>query len=378
MRSSPLDHYHQEGLNGCSSLATPPAFYDHAIHREWNQHQMLNYDDDFISDANGVPPTQMIQDLGFHWAVNGEGGSMNQLPSHQNSCPKLHEFYTDGSSNEDYQLQEKLFVRSIASDCQTDLLQPLPANLSETSRFDSSCGGGRGIINMAFSTSGLPHSSQNPPLPSAGCLDMDLHALHLLASARLRRSFCPPSFTGMASSCVDHLPESIQGPFHHHHKMPSLVSGGTEAKGSNSTWEHESSLSAMPRKPRVEQRSSFSPFKVRKEKLGDRIAALQQLVAPFGKTDTASVLMEAIGYIKFLLDQVEKLSVPYLRPSGNKRSRTMQEVRGSILHDIDCYLSKLNVQLTYKLITLIFHLIRYNIHCVNVFHVQYVGIERGE
>ncbi|CAL9147426.1 unnamed protein product [Musa hybrid cultivar] len=326
MRSSPLDHYHQEGLNGCSSLAAAPAFYDHAIHREWNQHQMLNYDYDFISDASGVPPTQTIQDLGFNWAVNGEGGSMNQLPAHQNSCPKLNEFYMDGSSNEDCQLQEKLFVRSIASDCQTDLLQPLPGNLSETSRFDSSRGSGRGIINMAFSTSGLSHSSQNPPLPSAGYLDMDLHALHLLASARLGRSFCPPSFTSMASSGVDHLPESIQGPFHHHHKMPPLVSGGTEAKGSNSSWEHESPLSTMPRKPRVEQRSSFSPFKVRKEKLGDRIAALQQLVAPFGKTDTASVLMEAIGYIKFLLDQVEKLSVPYLRPSGNKRSRTsMQE-----------------------------------------------------
>nr|XP_018685710.1 PREDICTED: transcription factor bHLH110-like isoform X2 [Musa acuminata subsp. malaccensis] len=297
MRSSPLDHYHQEGLNGCSSLAAAPAFYDHAIHREWNQHQMLNYDYDFISDASGVPPTQTIQDLGFHWAVNGEGGSMNQLPAHQNSCPKLNEFNMDGSSNEDCQLQEKLFVRSIASDCQTDLLQPLPGNLSETSRFDSSRGSGRGIINMAFST-----------------------------SARFGRSFCPPSFTSMASSGVDHLPESIQGPFHHHHKMPPLVSGGTEAKGSNSSWEHESPLSTMPRKPRVEQRSSFSPFKVRKEKLGDRIAALQQLVAPFGKTDTASVLMEAIGYIKFLLDQVEKLSVPYLRPSGNKRSRTsMQE-----------------------------------------------------
>ncbi|CAN1835508.1 Transcription factor bHLH110 [Linum perenne] len=52
-------------------------------------------------------------------------------------------------------------------------------------------------------------------------------------------------------------------------------------------------------------RASCPPFKVRKEKLGDRIASLQQLVAPFGKTDTASVLMEAIGYIKFLQNQVE-------------------------------------------------------------------------
>jgi hypothetical protein len=55
---------------------------------------------------------------------------------------------------------------------------------------------------------------------------------------------------------------------------------------------------------------------VRKEKLGDRITALQQLVSPFGKTDTASVLLEAIGYIKFLQDQVQVLSTPYLKSGG--------------------------------------------------------------
>ncbi|XP_047967149.1 transcription factor bHLH112-like [Salvia hispanica] len=54
-------------------------------------------------------------------------------------------------------------------------------------------------------------------------------------------------------------------------------------------------------------------FKVRKEKLGDRVTALQQLVSPFGKTDTASVLHEAIDYIKLLHDQVNVLSTPYLK-----------------------------------------------------------------
>ncbi|XP_042447983.1 transcription factor bHLH154-like [Zingiber officinale] len=52
---------------------------------------------------------------------------------------------------------------------------------------------------------------------------------------------------------------------------------------------------------------------VRKEKLGERIMALQQLVSPFGKSDTASVLHEAQGYIRFLHDQVQVLSSPYLQ-----------------------------------------------------------------
>ncbi|KAL6498406.1 hypothetical protein OROHE_026674 [Orobanche hederae] len=47
--------------------------------------------------------------------------------------------------------------------------------------------------------------------------------------------------------------------------------------------------------------------------MGDRITALQQLVSPFGKTDTASVLSEAIAYIHFLHEQVSVLSNPYLK-----------------------------------------------------------------
>ncbi|XP_072952249.1 transcription factor bHLH113-like isoform X3 [Typha angustifolia] len=52
---------------------------------------------------------------------------------------------------------------------------------------------------------------------------------------------------------------------------------------------------------------------VRKEKLGEQIMALHQLVSPFGKSDTASVLHEALGYIRFLHDQVQVLSSPYLQ-----------------------------------------------------------------
>ncbi|WOL08344.1 transcription factor bHLH68 [Canna indica] len=77
------------------------------------------------------------------------------------------------------------------------------------------------------------------------------------------------------------------------------------------------------KKARVQGSSSpKSTLKVRKEKLGDRITALHQLVSPFGKTDTASVLQEAIGYIRFLQSQIEALSSPYLNTaSANMRQQ---------------------------------------------------------
>ncbi|KAK7271926.1 hypothetical protein RJT34_28201 [Clitoria ternatea] len=79
------------------------------------------------------------------------------------------------------------------------------------------------------------------------------------------------------------------------------------------------------KKARVQPSSSQAPLKVRKEKLGDRITALHQLVSPFGKTDTASVLLEAIGYIRFLQGQIEALSSPYL-DNASKNMRNHQSV----------------------------------------------------
>nr|XP_016495441.1 PREDICTED: transcription factor bHLH68-like [Nicotiana tabacum] len=85
---------------------------------------------------------------------------------------------------------------------------------------------------------------------------------------------------------------------------------------------------APNKKARVQPSSTQSTFKVRKEKLGDRITALHQLVSPFGKTDTASVLLEAIGYIRFLQSQIEALSLPYLGSgSGNMRQQHQQSVQ---------------------------------------------------
>ncbi|URE40915.1 HLH [Musa troglodytarum] len=67
------------------------------------------------------------------------------------------------------------------------------------------------------------------------------------------------------------------------------------------------------KKPKTAGSTCAGTIMVRKDKLGERIMALQQLVSPFGKSDTASVLHEALGYIRFLHDQVQVLSSPYLQ-----------------------------------------------------------------
>ncbi|XP_047318394.1 transcription factor bHLH123-like isoform X2 [Impatiens glandulifera] len=75
--------------------------------------------------------------------------------------------------------------------------------------------------------------------------------------------------------------------------------------------------------------SPLPAFKVRKEKMGDRITALQQLVSPFGKTDTASVLSEAIESIKLLHEQVGVLSSPYMKNGTSMQQKQQNRMEKS-------------------------------------------------
>lgn len=109
----------------------------------------------------------------------------------------------------------------------------------------------------------------------------------------------------------------------------SKVNKNEEGSDSGSVGSKNGSEPEIKRQ-RIETPSSLPTFKVRKEKLGDRITALQQLVSPFGKTDTASVLHEAIEYIKFLHDQVNALSTPYMKNGAPIQHHQQQQAKGDV------------------------------------------------
>ncbi|KAG0544883.1 hypothetical protein BDA96_02G315000 [Sorghum bicolor] len=98
----------------------------------------------------------------------------------------------------------------------------------------------------------------------------------------------------------------------HEISSPAKTSSGGGSKGSSEgkkkRSEEQQGSEGNAKKSKNEASSPTSSLKasqVPKVKLGDKITALQQIVSPFGKTDTASVLYEAINYIKWLHEQVQ-------------------------------------------------------------------------
>ncbi|XP_071724995.1 transcription factor bHLH68-like [Rutidosis leptorrhynchoides] len=129
----------------------------------------------------------------------------------------------------------------------------------------------------------------------------------------------PMSNINSPKSCVTSLNSNNILDFSHHNKVNNI----NTLHADHSSECNSTATGGVTKKARV-QSSSQPPLKVRKEKLGDRVTALHQLVSPFGKTDTASVLLEAIGYIRFLQGQIEALSSPYMGKSTSSNLRNQQ------------------------------------------------------
>ncbi|PON79164.1 Myc-type, basic helix-loop-helix (bHLH) domain containing protein [Parasponia andersonii] len=92
----------------------------------------------------------------------------------------------------------------------------------------------------------------------------------------------------------------------------------TSSEGKKKRSEDTTSETNLKKPKQENSTASSAKMQAPKVKLGDRITALQQIVSPFGKTDTASVLYEAIQYIKFLQEQVQLLSNPYMKTNSHK------------------------------------------------------------
>ncbi|KAJ6810338.1 transcription factor bHLH110 [Iris pallida] len=310
--SSNLHHQHLEEFHCSSSSAATPSLYS-------NQDLLLA--DHFIASTNGAHDSSprefvrlshdmpMVQELGlFQWGTTTTAAADEEEEGHNKE-----ELPEPFAKRREISLQNYQANRAIRD---LGFVDPL-SSLGST---------GRGRFGTVLPTANISGPDRLQASCSNYSLGRDARATDLLAPARFGRELRRSTVDNMAMLKEDLA--YVQPASNRQSKVSPSVSGGTadqRARRANDKRLEYKSSQSVAKKPRLESRPSFSPFKVRKEKLGDRIAALQQLVAPFGKADTASVLMEAIGYIKFLQDQIETLSVPYMRSLNTKKMRTSEE-----------------------------------------------------
>ncbi|KAE8696300.1 Basic helix-loop-helix DNA-binding superfamily protein isoform 3 [Hibiscus syriacus] len=87
----------------------------------------------------------------------------------------------------------------------------------------------------------------------------------------------------------------------------------TENESSPCSVVHNSFTSLASKRQKAELSIST---KDKKDKVSERVVTLQQLVSPYEKTDTTSVLLEAVQYIRFLHEQVKDIEHYSLRSQG--------------------------------------------------------------
>ncbi|XP_030516421.2 transcription factor bHLH110 isoform X1 [Rhodamnia argentea] len=262
----------------------------------------------------------------------------NLLNSAQTGIEDLHLYHstrrvknTDEETDDLSELSQKLMLKTLTSTCQINLNEYSPG---QDFFYPSAQHYVRpGIFSQIHPSIDVSNLSRSRGLVSSS-LDINSPAFDLLNgrfSGSVANTTQGTNLGMHRESLTFDLQQTRQSAQHHDPISPVFTAKTTEAKRPSSSLEPNKTSGphhqVAPKKTRVDQstRAASAPFKVRKEKLGDRIAALQQLVAPFGKTDTASVLMEAIGYIKFLQNQVQTLSVPYMKPSHKEANRSRQQ-----------------------------------------------------
>ncbi|KAE8664253.1 Sec14p-like phosphatidylinositol transfer family protein [Hibiscus syriacus] len=246
------------------------------------------------------------------------------LPSKKHYCPQYPSDYDLGGNL----LHSNLFIANNMTELQLSSGElynnvhhsPRTGTTSATSRYD---------FNHVFPSTSISTSDFCSTLLSSSS-DLNLKSLDLLTSTYDGGSYNQSlldMIPGKLSRSVFISHESNDQRREHSDSMSTSSKVSAFVSGSHTNTKRPGSFSDTKESTHTDakkHRSSCPTLKVRKEELGDRIAALQKLVAPFGKTDTSTVLTEAIGYIQFLQDQVQTLSVPFMKSSQSKLYRTKQ------------------------------------------------------
>ncbi|XP_042041094.1 transcription factor bHLH123-like isoform X2 [Salvia splendens] len=194
-------------------------------------------------------------------------------------------------------------------------------------------------LATAQSTTELPHTHQwNPSLPlNNDAYDhymnqiLPMSAAQLTANNYFGHERCPnpvdlchssssPLFSSQLGWNVSPSPPSANVDYVLDSVITSSSTSSFKDKGISRT-KRVSSLSQKDAAPKKKAASCTLP-----KKIGDRIAALHRLVAPFGKTDAASVLTEALGYIQFLHHQIQTLSMSCIKQSQSNHLQCFQRV----------------------------------------------------
>ncbi|XP_073061468.1 transcription factor bHLH112-like [Primulina eburnea] len=273
--------------------------------RNYRQENWIN-PKNFCEDLSGNPFKQVIQDFSIHHQPLNS--TANSIESCAATCEEIpFNFPLNPSS---YSYTSSLMQNLLGQDNPQPHVLSFLDDQEMNYLSDANCGMNQNELLL----SSLPKSSSMVIQPSR-----QQPANHLLFSNNTARFWnATPPFRNDSSNFIPSTNSPILPSIHNsiENNIPINISAANNHEGARdvvSMAKKQNSSERAIKRPRIETPSPLPTFKVRKEKLGDRVTALQQLVSPFGKTDTASVLHEAIEYIKFLHDQVKVLSTPYLK-----------------------------------------------------------------
>ncbi|KAL4379855.1 hypothetical protein GQ457_02G007080 [Hibiscus cannabinus] len=334
----PHDHKVQEQYAKYSSLVTPTSHQVSTSIDEWNPNVFPNicskYDRDLnetvsAKDPWQAPPlirTSMNQDS-FNQQSASEFLLANikdemsdsfpklsemmychalehpHLPSKKHYCPQYPSDYDLGGNlwHSNFYIANNMTELQLSSGELYSNVQnsPCPGTTSATCRYD---------FNQVFPSTNSSTSDFCSTLLSSS-LDLNLKSLDLFTSTYDGGSY--------NQSLLDTTPGKLSRSVftsHESNDQRREHSDSTSTSSKVSTFVGGSSNTSTKRPGRFSDTKESTHTDAKKHRSS----------CPTLKTDTSTVLTEAIGYIQFLQDQVQTLSVPFMKSTQSKLHRTKQ------------------------------------------------------